>query len=196
MLALVVLSVSLAPFAGRQAPKPSRRGCPQAGIAAHGVAGAVAYACVSTAWYSAGVSLALRGLPPPAARPELASTPPGGLLRLALGRVAKAYALAFAASQLSTPWRAAAAAALVPFVSLFLSRTRRLLGASSLLPAALLALAAAVGLFTAGMAALTAREGALLRSLPASEPQPPEAGGAPRSEQPRPGDLPAAAATR
>ncbi|EOD38646.1 hypothetical protein EMIHUDRAFT_224443 [Emiliania huxleyi CCMP1516] len=154
-----------------------------AGIAAHGVAGAVAYTCVSTAWYSAGVALALRGLPPPAARPELASTPPGGLLRLALGRVAKAYALAFAASQLSTPWRAAAAAALVPFVSLFLSRTRRLLGASSLLPAALLALAAAVGLFTAAMAALIAREVALLRSLPASEPQPPEAGGAPRGGQ-------------
>ena len=95
MLALVVLSVSLAPFASRQAPKPSRRGCPQAGIAAHGVAGAVAYTCVSTAWYSAGVALALRGLPPPAARPELASKPPGCLLRLALGRVAKAYALAF-----------------------------------------------------------------------------------------------------
>ena len=190
-MAVLNLSVSR----NRQAPKPSRRGCPQAGIAAHGVAGAVAYTCVSTAWYSAGVALALRGLPPPAARPELASKPPGGLL-LALGRVAKAYALAFAASQLSTPWRAAAAAALVPFVSLFLSRTRRLLGASSLLPAALLALAAAVGLFTAAMAALIAREVALLRSLPASEPQPPEAGGAPRSEQPRPGDLPAAAATR
>ena len=86
MLALVVLSVSLAPFASRQAPKPSRRGCPQAGIAAHGVAGAVAYTCVSTAWYSAGVALALRGLPPPAARPELASKPPGGLLRFPRAR--------------------------------------------------------------------------------------------------------------
>ena len=84
--------------------------------------------------------------------------------------MARAYAITFAASQLSAPWRAATAAALLPVVAraLGVMRAKLGLGAASLLPAALLFLAAAAA-FGAVMAALVGREMALLRAQP-SEP--------------------------
>ena len=107
-----------------------------------------------------GVSLCLFGLPPATA---MEAAP----VRQALGRVAKAYAITFAASQLSAPWRAATAAAMLPLVAriLYAVRTRLGLGGASLVPAALL-FAAAAATFAAVMAALLARELTLLRALP------------------------------
>ena len=125
-----------------------------------GIAGVVAYTCVSTGWYAVGVSLCLFGLP-------RAATMEAAPVRQALGRVAKAYAVTFAASQITAPWRAATAAALLPLVAriLFAVRTQLGLSGASLVPAVLLFVVAAAT-FAAVMAALLARELALLRTLP------------------------------
>ena len=137
-----------------------RHAAPRAGLLQKGVAGVVAYTCVSTGWYAVGVSLCLFGLPP-------ATAVEPAPVRQALGRVAKAYAITFAASQLSAPWRAATAAAMLPLVAriLYVLRSRLGLGATSLVPASLLFVAAAAT-FASVMAALLARELALLRALP------------------------------
>jgi hypothetical protein len=166
--------------AGRQCAMPLRpaaasltaqRRCAtvRAGLYQQGVAGVVAYTCVSAVWYAVGVTLCLFGLPRAAAAAAAVVTP-RQLLRQAAGRVARAYAITFAASQLSAPWRAATAAALLPVVAraLGVMRAKLGLGAASLLPAALLFLAAAAA-FGAVMAALVGREMALLRAQP-SEP--------------------------
>ena len=142
------------------ATRHRRHAVPRAGLLQKGVAGVVAYTCVSTGWYAVGVSLCLFGLPAAAA---MEPAP----VRQALGRVGKAYAITFAASQLSAPWRAATAAAMLPLVAriLFTMRARLGVGATSLVPAALL-FAAAAATFVSVMAALLARELALLRALP------------------------------
>lgn len=118
---------------------------PRPALGERSVALALAYSTISAAWYLVGMVMVLTG----------SSAALGG--SSVLRRLALAWGLTFAASQVSTPWRAAGAVALSPLVLRVLNgiqqrvvdrlRLRLPPSAMALLPALLyaLALAAACG---------------------------------------------------
>ena len=128
-----------------------------------GLAAALAYATISAAWYLLGMCAYLASSTPPPASPLAAP------LSRARRRLATAWIVTCAASQVTTPWRAAAAVGLSPFLNRVLLRRRASANSSStgdgsfratLLPA--LAYGAVLAAtFSAGVAALGAREVAL-----------------------------------
>ena len=61
---LATRSTAAAPWPATLTTRHRRHAAPRAGLLQKGVAGVVAYTCVSTGWYAVGVSLCLYGLPP------------------------------------------------------------------------------------------------------------------------------------
>ena len=137
------------------APKPEQ------GRARHterGLAAALAYASVSAVWYLAGMSLYLFS------SSSTISAAPSQPLRRVIARLSTAWVLTFAASQVTTPWRAAGAVFISPWFMRALRRPSPFDKAGRrgfLLRSAVCAMTI-VSFFAAGMAALGARELALL----------------------------------
>jgi len=129
---------------------------------------ALSYTTISAAWYLCGMTLFLCGT-----SPNGGASAHGPVRRVAT-RLSVAWVTTFAASQVTTPWRAAGAIALSPFLSRVLGVImRRLPGVSRdasagartmLLPAVAYSVLLAVA-FGAGVAVLGAREMAFASAL-------------------------------
>ena len=106
-----------------------------------------------------GMLLSLLAMPNPAASEAVGAT------RQVIARLSKAWVLTFAASQVTTPWRAAGAVALTPGVNRLLRFYKRRLAGMNLtsawLPPALYAISLAVG-FGSAVFCIGARELALI----------------------------------
>ena len=120
-------------------------------LASGGLAAGLAYTTISAAWYSVGLVLVLVR---PAGTPATALSPATRAMR----RVVRAWVVTFAASQVTTPWRAAGAAALSPLVDSTLRRMRDAMGFESKLIPAMIYAAAVICAFGTGVASLIARE--------------------------------------
>jgi hypothetical protein len=122
-----------------------------------GFAAALAYGTVSAVWYLVGMALYLCST-------TAATASTLNPLPRVLSRLAQAWVVTFAASQVTTPWRAAGALALSPVLTRFLQprspRTGRL---HRLLPLALYAVGLAM-LFFGGLSLLGVREALVLRT--------------------------------
>ena len=120
-------------------------------LASGGLAAGLAYTTISAAWYGVGLVLVLAR---PSAAPTAALSPAARAMR----RVGRAWVVTFAASQVTTPWRAAGAAALSPVVDSALRRIRDALGVKTKLVPAIIYAAVVICAFGAGVASLIARE--------------------------------------
>ena len=128
---------------------------------------ALSYSTISAAWYLGGMTMFLFGA---TSSVPFISAPIGcHPLRLACTRLSTAWVVTFAASQITTPWRAAGAVGFAPainriLVTLCRGDRSRMTPRGVILPAlAYVFLLAAV--FSGGIAALGAREMALAAAL-------------------------------
>ena len=97
-----------------------------------GVSVALAYTTISVLWYLSGMALVLLGI-----RPSAAAGSGSATRGIVVRKLAAAWAATFAASQVTTPWRAGAAVALSPLIdSLVVGAKKRLRLRGVLLPAA------------------------------------------------------------
>ena len=85
-------------------------------LAKRGVEVALAYSTISAGWYAVGMVITLLAMPNPTAA-SVAAAAGMGATRRAVTRLSKAWVLTFAASQVTTPWRAAGAVAFTPVVN-------------------------------------------------------------------------------
>lgn len=123
---------------------------PQRAAGERGVALALSYTTISVLWYLCGMALVLVGIRPAAAAASSGGSSRGVIVR----RMAGAWAATFAASQVTTPWRAGAAVALSPLIDRLIAGAKARLGLRGvLLPAAIFGLAL-VAIFGAGLASL------------------------------------------
>jgi hypothetical protein len=123
---------------------------PQRAAGERGAALALSYTTISVLWYLCGMALVLVGIRPAAAAASAGGSSRGVIVR----RMAGAWAATFAASQVTTPWRAGAAVALSPLIDRLIAGAKARLGLRGvLLPAAIFGLAR-VAIFGAGLASL------------------------------------------
>ena len=123
---------------------------PQRAAGERGAALALSYTTISVLWYLCGMALVLVGIRPAAAAASAGGSSRGVIVR----RMAGAWAATFAASQVTTPWRAGAAVALSPLIDRLIAGAKARLGLRGvLLPAAIFGLAL-VAIFGASLASL------------------------------------------
>lgn len=116
------------------------------------IAFGLAYTTISAVWYGIGLFLVLSS---PVSKNNAANVTP---LTRAIRRVGQAWLLTFAASQVTTPWRVAGAAAMSPLVDITLRKLNDFFGnRSRLLPPIIYATSVMV-FFCLAIAALVARE--------------------------------------
>ena len=117
----------------------------------------LSYSTISLFWYLGGMALALT------------TGPIASLARGPIAKLAAAWAFTFAASQVTTPWRGAAAVALTPVVRRSLStvRTRLSLNDTNILLPAGLYMGSLALVFLSGLGLLGARELGATIALPA-----------------------------
>lgn len=114
-----------------------------------GIALALSYTTISVLWYLCGMTLVLTAATSVGTMQQGAAT-----RKVVLQKLAGAWAATFAASQVTTPWRAAGAITISPLIDRLLRRTRDRLGVRGvLLPAALCA-TSLIALFAAGVGGL------------------------------------------
>lgn len=119
----------------------------------------LAYSTISAMWYLIGMTIALNA---PISNPITSTSP----AKRVAARLAGAWAITFAASQVTTPWRGAGAVALTPAVRRILGRVRAALRVGGLLLPAALYMALLAVVFASGLGVLAARELGLAMSLP------------------------------
>ena len=112
-----------------------------------GIAALLAYSSISAVWYLAGVTVCMW-------RPATI----GGGLRQVIRRLSMAWVMTFAASQVTTPWRAAGAVALTPLYTRLLATVRRRLRLRSVWFPAGACFVLIATTFCLGMALLGARD--------------------------------------
>ena len=122
----------------------------------------LSYSTISAGWYLVGMAIVLAGpmssIPIPRAASGVRLASGRSVWRLAAARLAGAWAMTFAASQVTTPWRGAGAVALTPAVRRVLGATRRALRVSGVVIPAALYMGSLALVFVSGLGLLGARE--------------------------------------
>mmetsp|Transcript_67416 Transcript_67416/g.185887 ORF Transcript_67416/g.185887 Transcript_67416/m.185887 type:complete len:214 (-) Transcript_67416:1441-2082(-) len=134
------------------------------GLAKRGVEVALAYSTISAGWYTIGMVITLLAMPNLTAA-SVAASAGMGATRRAVTRLSKAWVLTFAASQVTTPWRAAGAVAFTPVVNRLLRWLKTRLAEVGLKAAwmpPLLYAASLAWVFGCALFAMAARELALV----------------------------------
>ena len=134
------------------------------GLAKRGVEVALAYSTISAGWYATGMVITLLAMPNLTAA-SVAASAGMGATRRAVTRLSKAWVLTFAASQVTTPWRAAGAVAFTPVVNRLLRWLKMRLAEIGLKAAwmpPLLYAASLAWVFGCALFAMAARELALV----------------------------------